>query len=530
MSAETPASQSREFRKPGLASAISLSLSCMVGSGWLFAAYYAAQYAGPAACLSWIIAAALVLILSLLLAETATMYSLRGFFARLLSISHNNPDLGYIIAISGWLAMVVIIPSEAAATIQYLATLFPALTPRLFVNEALTPTGIGGVVLLMLLYTLANYWGIKGLARANNIVTLIKLVIPALTAAILMAAAFHGNNFTVHGFAPYGLDRSFSAVVVTGIFYAYYGFSMVAIFSTELREPHKNIPRALIISLVLCLGIYLLLQIAFIAALPPDMVGRGWASLNFTSPLAELLLLFQVNILHAWAMVLYADAALSPSGAGLVYMGSATRIITGMAQDSQLPRFFEHLHPLHHLSRRSLLATLLICCVMVIFFKSWRELVIVVTVFQLITCVAIPFAFARLRLKAADKPRSFRVKGGQVLSYIAFIAVSYLLTQATSTAVGLSIILQLVCLLCYLGTYYRGPLAMIYGLASCWTLCFYLLLAFCFAWLNDSGYLHSTLGISAFITLFTLSYILVIQQKNHHGQATAQTDQLFKTD
>ena len=54
----------------------------MIGSGWLFSAYYAAQYTGPIAIISWIIGAAMALLLAFLLAEVASIYKMRAMFAR----------------------------------------------------------------------------------------------------------------------------------------------------------------------------------------------------------------------------------------------------------------------------------------------------------------------------------------------------------------------------------------------------------------------------------------------------------------
>lgn len=71
------------------------------------------------------------------------------------------------------------------------------------------------------------------------------------------------------------------------------------------------------------------------------MVAKGWAHLDFNSPLAQLLLLFQINILAIWATVIYLDAMVSPSGTGVVYAASASRMLQGMAEDNQAPAYFK---------------------------------------------------------------------------------------------------------------------------------------------------------------------------------------------
>ena len=93
--------------KTNLFTAIAIGVGSMIGSGWLFAAYYSAQYAGPASIFSWIIGAAIALCLALLLAEVVTLYQSRGLMARLLTISHNR-DYGFVVAISNWLGMMLL--------------------------------------------------------------------------------------------------------------------------------------------------------------------------------------------------------------------------------------------------------------------------------------------------------------------------------------------------------------------------------------------------------------------------------------
>lgn len=94
--------------KTSLFGAIAIVVGSMIGSGWLFAAYYINQYVGPASIFSWIIGAVIALCLALLLAEVVTLYQERGLIARLLTISHNR-DYGFVVAISNWLGTVIVI-------------------------------------------------------------------------------------------------------------------------------------------------------------------------------------------------------------------------------------------------------------------------------------------------------------------------------------------------------------------------------------------------------------------------------------
>lgn len=503
-------------KQPSLFSAIAIGVGCIVGSGWLFASYKASKFAGPVAIGSWIIGATLALLIALLLAEITTFYTKEtGLFARLLTLTHNS-DYGFIISSSNWFATIITIPAEAEASIQYLAQAFPHISGDIFKDNHFTPLGIILVCGLMLLYGLLNYWGIKLLAKANNIITIIKLTIPALTAIIFVAAAFHPGNFSSYHntIAPYGYDKMFTAVVTCGIFYSFYGFSMITVFSKELKNPQRNIPLALAGSVLICLLIYLMLQISFIGAVKPDSITAGWHTLDFNSPLAQLAVLLGIN----WvAIILYVDAAISPSGTGIVFVGSSARIFTGMAEDKQMPSIFAKEHPIHGISRLSIGVTLAFCMILVIFFDNWDKIMIVVSVFQLISCLAVPIAFCKLRKIDSAKPRPFRMPAGIPLSYIAYIVVSYLLVQCGFLPLLLSLILHGAFFIVYCSVYYRNFKKSVLAFASSWSMFVYMTLLTIFGHMQDQGILEQQPGnLAGLLILLSVIYYFLLNQKSYH--------------
>ena len=503
-------------KQPSLFSAIAIGVGSIIGSGWLFASYYASQYAGPIAIVSWIIGAVLSLALALLLAEIATMYQETGLFSRLLTITHNR-DYGFIVAISNWFSMVSSIPSEAIATVQYLGHAFPLFDRIMFVNGDLTWTGIFAVYLIIGIYGLLNYWGIRTLTKANNAITTIKMVVPAVIGIIFLFAAFHPGNFTAYKgtFAPYGIGNAFTAVVTCGIFYAFYGFSMITVFAKELKNPKRNIPLALCGSVIICLIIYLILQISFIGAMDPVAIAtNGWHKLSFQSPLADLAIILGMNWL---AIVLYVDAAISPSGTGILYTGSGTRMLNAMAEDNQMPKIFSRVNHQFFISRTSLIFTIGLCGILVIFFDNWQKIMIVVTIFQLISCLAVPLAFSTLRRNQPEKERIFKMPGGKLLSIFSYLIVSYLLTQCGTKAMIMAWIMHAIFFLIYCFAYYRlSPTAMIRSFLSSWTMFAYLVAMCGFAHLHDLDKLHQPLNFILFLVVSLIFYKLLLGQKNYN--------------
>ncbi len=502
----------KNTRQVGLFSAIAIGVGCIIGSGWLFAAYYASKVAGAASIFSWIIGAGMALFLALLLGEIASKKPVRGLFGRLLSISH-NPDMGFVIAISNWVGLLLTIPSEAQATIQYLSSVNPIVEKYTFVGNQLTFVGISCVFVLLIIYGLINYWGVNLLSKVTNLMSVIKIGVPVITGIIFLCSSFHASNFTAYhqSFVPYGWGSVFSAVVTCGIFYSFYGFGAIATFCAEIKNPKRNLPLALVSCVAICLIIYLLLQIAFIGALPSELLKHGWHHLDFTSPLAQLLIMLNINV---WAICLYVDAAISPSGTATVYVGSAGRIFTAMSQDRQVPRFFDALHPKYNLSRRSLVLGLLLCALIVLFFRSWQQIMIVVAVFQLLTCVAIPIAFVKLREKETERRKDiFYLPFGKVLSLIIYILISYLIIQAGFKAVLFSLIVHVIFFSIYACNYHRELKKVKDAFKSSWSIFLYMVITTIASYLKDYHVVSPALIFLAFLFAILGCYMFLISQK-----------------
>lgn len=410
--------------KLGLGSLVCTGIGSIIGSGWLFTSYKAAKYAGSGAFFAWIIGAIIFLLLALVLAEIATLHPKRGLFTRLLTLSHNK-DMGYVTGLANWLGIVAAIPTEAMATIQYLAHSSPSMNQALYYQGMLTTWGLGLVSLLVMGYALINYWGAQFLAKSNNVVTVFKVLVPVGTALIIMWYSFHPSNIIseTKQSLPNGIGGIFTAIVASGIIYAFNGFQSIVSFCAEAKDPEKNVPKALIISILLSLAIYLLLQLAFLVGMPTAYLSNGWAGLDLQSPIVQLTTILGLNYV---SLILYADACVSPSGTGIIYTGTTTRMLTAMSQDKQMPGFFNRIHPIYHFSRRSLLFNTGLALSMLWFFPSWESLVIVVSLYHIVSYMACPIALMRLRLVERDRKRAFKLPLAHFICPILFVLITLL--------------------------------------------------------------------------------------------------------
>src|ERR687885_1169083 len=254
----------REVSRIGL---LFVSLGSIIGSGWLFGALTSAQIAGPAAIISWVLGALVMLVLALAHAELGSMYPVAGGSSRYPHFSFGSLA-GFIIGWAVWLGAVTVAPIEVLAALQYLTHYFPFLTDTTAGVTVLTGTGIVISIVLMAVFTVINLIGIRLLSESNNVIMIWKVAIPFLAVIVIMVLSFNASNFTAAGgFAPFGLEGVLSALSVGAIIFAYQGFEQAIQLGAETHNPQRNIPFAVIGSMTIGVILFILLQVAFIGAI-----------------------------------------------------------------------------------------------------------------------------------------------------------------------------------------------------------------------------------------------------------------------
>jgi len=321
-----------------------VSLGSIIGSGWLFGALYASQIAGPAALISWILGALVMMVLALVHAELGSMYPVAGGSTRYPHFAFGSLA-GFVIGWAVWVGSVTVAPIEVLAALQYLTHYFPFLTDTTAGVTVLTGTGIVISVIMMALFTVINLIGIRLLAESNNIIMIWKIAIPFLAIIVIMVLSFNTSNFTAAGgFAPYGIQGILSAISLGGIIFAYQGFEQAIQLGAETRNPQRNIPFAVIGSMIIGVIMYIGLRVAFLGALDPqEELKNGWAQLAFpgaAGPFAGLAAIVGAGWL---ATLLYIDAFVSPAGTGLIYIASSSRLSYAFARNHYIPRQFGYL-------------------------------------------------------------------------------------------------------------------------------------------------------------------------------------------
>ena len=408
-----------------------VSLGSIIGSGWLFGALEASMIAGPAAILSWLIGAVVMLILALVHAEVGSMYPVAGGSTRYPHFAFGSLA-GFVIGWAVWLGAVTVAPIEVLAALQYLTHYFPWLTDTTGGVTVLTGAGIVISIILMAVFTVINLVGIRLLAESNNVIMIWKVAIPFLAVVVIMLLSFHASNFTAAGgFAPFGIQGILSAIATGGIVFAYQGFEQAIQLGAETRNPQRNIPFAVIGSMVIGVVLYIALQVAFLGAInPAEELKNGWAEISFpgaAGPFAGLATLVGAGWL---ATLLYIDAFVSPAGTGLIYTASSSRLSYAFARNHYIPRQFGVLSQ-RGVPLVSVIFSFIIGCFMFLPFPGWQQLVGFIISATVIGYAAVPLALGALRRQEPDHPRPFKLPAGEVLAPLAFIVANLVIYFTT---------------------------------------------------------------------------------------------------
>jgi amino acid transporter len=424
-----------EARKPGLRREIGFigllwaSAGSIIGSGWLFGAQKALIAAGPAAIISWCIGAVAIFLLALPHAELGGMWPVAGGTARFPHYAFGGAA-GASFGWFSWLQAATVAPIEVLAMITY-GQHYSFAKHWMKVStggtSVLTTQGIVAAVILMAIFTSINFLGIRKLAHTNSAATWWKVGIPLLTIFVLGIVNFHASNFhAANGFAPFGAKGVLSAISTSGIIFALLGFEQADQLAGESARPKRDIPRAVLWSVVIGAIIYIALQIVFLGALPGSQIGHSWAHGAYsamTGPFAQVATLVGVGWLAA---ILYVDAIISPGGTGLIYTTSSSRVSYGLSRNGYFPTVYEATDN-RAVPWFGLLTAFIVGCVCFLPFPSWTSLVSLITAASVLMYAGAPLAFGVFRRRLPNAERPWRAPGGSILAPIAFVVANLLI-------------------------------------------------------------------------------------------------------
>ena len=411
-----------------------VSAGSVIGSGWLFAAFFALVIAGPASIISWVLGLSMVLFIVLAQAELSGMFPVSGGSTKFPMLAFGS----FAGASFGWftyLQAVVVAPLEAVAALQYASS--ASLLEGIYdgASHSLTGKGIVIAAICLVAFTIINLFGIRWMARVNNPITTWKIIIPFLTMLVFFVHEPHWSNFTAGGgFFVNGDGGSahtiLAALVGGGVIFSMSGFDSATQLGGESIDPEKHLPWAVIGSFALGAAVFLGVQVAFIVSLDPNTIATygSWTNLSTdvllgSSPFYTVAMMAGLGWL-AW--ILRVDAVLSPGATGLIYLTTTSRIAYGSARSGYVPDFLLTRTKRALVPVWGVLSTFLIGLVFLLPFPSWQKLASVCATAGVLMWSGIPLSLGALRRSLPDAHRPFRMPFAALTAPIGFVFASWI--------------------------------------------------------------------------------------------------------
>jgi basic amino acid/polyamine antiporter, APA family len=405
----------------GLASITAMGIGAIIGAGiFVLTGTAAANYAGPAIMLSFVLGGVACAFVGLCYSELAAMLPVAGS-----SYTYTYATLGEIFAwIIGW--DLILEYAMGAATVavgwgKYALSLLenvgitiPATLTAPPGTEVKLADGTTAhalfnlpAVFIVAVLTIMLIMGTKESARLNNIMVAVKLFVVvafiALGIAYIKPANWHPfipqstGEFGHYGWS--GILRGSSVV-----FFAFIGFDAVSTAAQEARDPQKDMPRGILGALFICTLLYIAVAAVLTGLVP-------YKDLNVAAPIAKGV---DVIGLTWFSVVIKIGALTGLTTVILVLLYGQSRIFYTMSHDGLLPGLFSRIHPklqTPYLSQ-ALIGTLVALVAAVVPIDILGEMVSIGT---LLAFVLVCGAVIYLRKSDAEVHRPFRVPGVPVV-------------------------------------------------------------------------------------------------------------------
>ncbi|AKM09486.1 amino acid permease [Croceicoccus naphthovorans] len=339
-------------RSLGPVQLVLLGIGCIVGAGiYVMTGAAAANYAGPAVLLSFVLAGLACGFTGLCYAELASTLPVSGS-----SYSYTYASLGEVAAWTiGWLLMLEygLAGSALAAGLSgYLSSLlsdFGVIIPEALRTPWITSTvGTGGLefssgnginlvaAVCVALVALVLVRGVSESARVNAIIVVIKISVLILFVGVGAFYVVPDNWFPFipesQGGFTYGEAGIFRGASI--LFFAYLGFETISTAALEARNPQRDMPIGIIGALIVCTILYMAVGLVLTGLVPYQQLG-------VPDPIA--LAVDQIGM-PAFTLVIKLGAVLGLMSVLLVNTYGHTRICFAMSQDGLLPRLFSSVH------------------------------------------------------------------------------------------------------------------------------------------------------------------------------------------
>ena len=423
--AESEDEQHQLRRAVGALDLTALGLGAIIGTGIFVIIGEAITTSGPSIILAFVLAGVTCAFSALAFAELASSIPISGS-----TYTYAYATLGELTAwIIGWdliLEYGVSIAAVAVGWGQYFNELLDSLFGLSLPEALANPPGEGGefnlpAAVLVLSVAAVLMIGVRESARANTVMVAIKLAILGLFIA-LGITAFASDNFSPFFVEGEGIGGTVTAASL--IFFAYIGFDAVSTCGEEVRNPGRDLPRAIIGSLAIATVLYIAVAAVATGALPFDQLEGAEA------PLAKVL---SDGAGIGWgADVISFGALVAITSVVLTLLYGQSRILFAMSRDGLLPRAVAKVHPRTR-TPVFVIAVLGVLFALLAAFVPLTEIVELVNIGTLFAFFIVNIGVIVLRRTRPDLERGYRVPFVPVFPLIGAALCVYLMIDLPGT-------------------------------------------------------------------------------------------------
>lgn len=322
-----------------LTDAVGVGLGAIIGAGIFVVTGVAAGVSGPGFLIGLVIAGIVASFNGLSSAQLAAVYPQSGgsyeYGYRLL-----NPVLGFS---AGWLFLASKLSAAGVVAIgfgSYFNQLFPIASPQVI--------SVAAIVLL----TIANIFGIQKAGKLNLIIVGIT-IISLLYFIIGGFTAIKSENFTP--FAPFGITGIAESAAL--LFFAFTGYARIATLAEEVKNPEKTIPRAIVITIISAIVLYLLVSVVAVGVFGAEAMSGSKSPLQSAASALST---------PGISTVITIGASTAMLGVLLSQVLGISRMMLAMGRRNDLPHFFEKIHSRYKVPHVGIIITGIIMVVLTV--------------------------------------------------------------------------------------------------------------------------------------------------------------------
>jgi len=411
----------RLSREMGLMDATMIGVGAMIGAGIFVLIGIAAGVAGPALILAFALNALVALLTAMSYAELGSCFHDAG--GGYLWVKEGLPKWnGFLSGWMSWFAHAVACSLYALGFGAYFGHVLNEIGLTVphwgFVSpEKLLAAGIAVV------FAYINFRGASETGKIGNLVTMAKIIILLIFIGFGLEMMFSQGDW-MGRFSPFlanGMGGVFKAMGLT--FIAFQGFEVIAQSSEEIKNPEKNIPRAVFISLLIVVPLYLLIAVTAIATMNPPSGMTPWDYLALHKELA-LVEVARQFFSGGGVMILF-GGLISTMSALNATIYSSSRVAFAMGRDHNFPAFFGKVHPRNYTPHWSILMSLGIVILMVLSLPI-EDVASAADIMFLLLFLQVNIAMIQLRKKRPDLNRGFSVPLFPFLSILGILMLLFL--------------------------------------------------------------------------------------------------------